>query len=194
SFREALDWGEGAARSAGYTFASLTFGDASFRRSLVTGVDLGAGLGRFVYVDHLTRAQALGMTANLRFPSVRVLETTDFHGAILPGPRERRTNRALGGSAVLAAHIARLRAGNPEGTVLLDGGDWFQGTMISNLAFGRPVVEQMNALGYAAAAIGNHEFDWTADTLAERVHEMRFAALGANLLQVKNGKRPAWAR
>jgi 2',3'-cyclic-nucleotide 2'-phosphodiesterase/3'-nucleotidase len=42
--------------------------------------------------------------------------------------------------------------------------------------------------------IGNHEFDWTADTLARRVREMRFAALGANMLQVKDGKRPAWAR
>jgi 2',3'-cyclic-nucleotide 2'-phosphodiesterase/3'-nucleotidase len=78
--------------------------------------------------------------------------------------------------------------------VLLDGGDWFQGTMISNLAFGRPVVEQMNALGYAAAAIGNHEFDWGADTLARRVRELRFAALGANMHERKNGKLPRWAR
>ena len=38
----------------------------------------------------------------------------------------------------LAAHLKRLRAENPEGTVLIDGGDLFQGTMISNLAFGRP--------------------------------------------------------
>jgi 2',3'-cyclic-nucleotide 2'-phosphodiesterase/3'-nucleotidase len=100
----------------------------------------------------------------------------------------------LGGSSVLAAHIARLRAENPEGTVLIDGGDWFQGTMISNLQFGRPVVEQMNVLGYAAAAIGNHEFDWTADTLARRVRELHCAALGANLVQKKDGRRPKWVR
>ncbi len=144
--------------------------------------------------DTLTRAQIVGLVANTRFPTLRVLETTDFHGAILPGASERRTRRAYGGSAVLAAHIERLRAENPEGTLLIDGGDCFQGTMISNLQFGRPVVEQMNALRYAATAIGNHEFDWTADTLAERVSEMHFAALGANLLQRSNGKRPRWAR
>ena len=62
--------------------------------------------------------------------------TTDFHGAILPAGR--RTGRPLGGSAVLAAWIQRLRGENPEGTVLIDGGDMFKGTMISNLAFGRP--------------------------------------------------------
>jgi 2',3'-cyclic-nucleotide 2'-phosphodiesterase/3'-nucleotidase len=66
--------------------------------------------------------------------------------------------------------------------------------MISNLAFGRPVVEQMNALGYAAMAIGNHEFDWTADTLERRVHEMRFGALGANMTEARTGRRPRWAR
>lgn len=189
----ALDWCEGAARRAGYQL-SWTRGDPSFRRGLLTGIDFGRGrTGAFIFPDTLTRAQALALVANMRYPTVRVLETTDFHGAILPG-RERRTNRPLGGSAVLAAWIAKLRAENPEGTVLVDGGDLFQGTMISNLAFGRPVVEQMNALGYAASAIGNHEFDWSADTLERRVHEMRFGALGANMLLAKNGKRPRWVR
>ena len=142
----------------------------------------------------MTRVQALGMIANARYPVIRVLETTDFHGAILPGPRERRSGRMLGGSPALAAAIERLRADNPEGTVLIDGGDLFQGTMISNLQFGRPMVEQMNALHYAAAAIGNHEFDWSVDTLARRVHEMKFAALGANLRERGTGRMPDWAR
>jgi 2',3'-cyclic-nucleotide 2'-phosphodiesterase (5'-nucleotidase family) len=188
----ALEFCERAARAAHYALPAAK-GDPSFRRGLMTGVALGPGARQFRQ-DTLTRAQALGLIANLRFPSLRVLETSDFHGAILAGLPDRRTRRAIGGSAVLAAHIARLRAENPEGTVLIDGGDWFQGTMISNLQFGRPVVEQMNALGYAAAAIGNHEFDWTADTLARRVREMHFAALGANMMQKKDGRRPRWVR
>ena len=188
----ALDLCERAARAAHYALPAAK-GDRSFRLGLMTGVPLGPRAREFLQ-DTLTRAQALGLVANLRFPSLRVLETSDFHGAILPGPPERRTRRTIGGSAVLAAHIARLRAENPQGTVLIDGGDLFQGTMISNLQFGRPVVEQMNALGYAAAAIGNHEFDWTADTLARRVREMRFAMLGANMTQKKDGRRPRWAR
>ena len=134
------------------------------------------------------------MLSNLRFPRLRVLETTDFHGAILGGQRERRTNRPIGGSPAVAAAIEHYRSREPAGTVLIDGGDLFRGTMISNLQFGRPVVEQMNFLGYAAAAIGNHEFDWTADTLKNRVLNMQFAALGANMLERKTNKRPWWVR
>ncbi len=192
----ALEWCERAARYEHYALGPGDL-DWSFRLGLVTGTSLErdslqhGALGRLVT---LTRAQLLGVIANARFPVVRVLETTDFHGAILPGARERRSNRALGGSAVLAAHLSRLRAENPEGTVLVDGGDLFQGTMISNLQFGRPVVEQMNALGYAAAAIGNHEFDWSADTLALRVRAMRFAALGANMIERRTGRMPKWVR
>jgi 2',3'-cyclic-nucleotide 2'-phosphodiesterase (5'-nucleotidase family) len=163
---------------------------ASFRRSLLTNCRHTTGAGDAA----VSRAQLLGMISNLRFPTLRVLETTDFHGYILSTTRERRTRRPVGGSVALAACVQQLRAENPEGTVLVDGGDWFQGTMISNLQFGRPVVEQMNLLGYTAAAIGNHDFDWTVDTLAAREAEMHFAALGANCVLKKTGRLPAYAR
>jgi 5'-nucleotidase/UDP-sugar diphosphatase len=55
-------------------------------------------------------------------------------------------------------------------------------------------VEQMNALGYSAWSIGNHEFDWGPDTLARRVRELRSAALAANLRERPSGRRPSWAR
>ena len=157
---------------------------ASFRRALLTGVS--------THGSAPTRAPALGLIANARFPTLRVLETTDFHGAILPGAP--RNNRSSGGSVVLAAWVDRLRAENPEGTVLIDGGDMFQGTMISNLQFGRPVVAQMNALGYAAAAVGNHEFDWGPDTLVQRAREMNFRMLSANMRERKTGRLPDWVR
>ncbi len=192
----ALDWSERCARRANYALAGTTLGDEAFWRSLVTGVSLKGAPGRagIPFDATLTRAQWLGMLGNLRFPRLRVMETTDFHGAILGGQKDRRSGRPIGGSPALAAIIEHYRGENPEGTVLIDGGDLFQGTMISNLQFGRPVVEQMNDLGYAAAAIGNHEFDWTADTLQNRVMNMRFAALGANMLERRSNKRPWWVR
>ena len=186
----ALDWCERAARHERYRLKPTY--DATFRDGLLAGV--GVARRPAARGDTLTRSQALGIVANTRFPWIRILETTDFHGAILSVGRDRRTGRAIGTSPVLAAHIERLRAENPEGTVLIDGGDLFQGTMISNLQFGRPMVEQMNALHYAAAAIGNHEFDWSADTLERRVREMRFAELGANLRERRTGRMPAWVR
>jgi 2',3'-cyclic-nucleotide 2'-phosphodiesterase/3'-nucleotidase len=165
----------------------------AFRRGLVHQTSLAA-LGDRARGAPLTRAQAVALIANARFPWIRVLETTDFHGAILGGTTDREHNRPIGSSVALASWINHLRAANPEGTVLIDGGDLFQGTMISNFQFGAPVVEQMNALGYAASAIGNHEFDWSADTLARRISEMNFAALGANVRERKTGRMPAWAR
>ena len=180
-----LDWCERAARHERY--ALDTEGDRqSFRRSLATGTSLAAALS-----DTVSRAQLLGLIANTRFPVMRVLETTDFHGAMEP---ETRGPRARGGSIGLARTITTLRAENPEGTVLLDGGDAFQGTMISNLSFGRAVVEQMNRLGYTAMAIGNHEFDWSVDTLVKRIDEMRFITLAANVTEASSGRRPRWAR
>jgi 2',3'-cyclic-nucleotide 2'-phosphodiesterase/3'-nucleotidase len=189
----ALDWCERAARARNYALTPVR--DGPFRDALMSGIGLaGSGAAEFARADSLTRSQLLGMIANLRFPTVRILETTDFHGAILGGGRERRTNRPVGGAAVLASHLRRLREETPAGAVLVDGGDFFQGTMISNLEFGRPVVEQMNAIGYDAGAIGNHEFDWSADTLWARVREMRFAALGSNMTEKKTGRMPRWVR
>ncbi|MCC6651294.1 MAG: 5'-nucleotidase C-terminal domain-containing protein [Candidatus Eisenbacteria bacterium] len=194
----ALDWAERCARSAEYSLATprTGAGDLAFWRGLLTGVSLAGAPGRggIAFDATLTRAQWLGMVSNLRYPQVRVLETTDFHGAILGGTRDRRSGRPVGGTPALAAIIEKYRGENPEGTVLIDGGDIFQGTMISNLQYGRPVVEQMNLLDYAAAAIGNHEFDWTADTLKNRVMAMKFPALGANMLERRTNKRPWWVR
>jgi len=196
SVHTALDWCERAARHERFALAASA-PDLPYQRGLIAGTSISRDSlegGSYDRLMGLTRAQLLGLISNTRFPTVRVLETTDFHGAILPGARERRTQRPLGGSAVLAAHVLRLAAENPAGTVLVDGGDLFQGTMISNLQFGRPVVEQMNRLGYAAAAIGNHEFDWGVDTLVRRVHAMKFAALGANLVERRSGRLPRWVR
>ena len=183
--RTALDWSERTARSAGYSLRPVS--DPAYRASLMQRIKLADDAT-------LTRADMLGIIANLRYPELRILETTDFHGFILGGSKDRRSGRQLGGSAVLAAWISKLTAENPTGTVLIDGGDCFQGTMISNLQFGRPIVEQMNAIGYSAMAIGNHEFDWTADTLAARIRGMRFAALAANMVERKTHKLPRWAR
>jgi 5'-nucleotidase/UDP-sugar diphosphatase len=52
----------------------------------------------------------------------------------------------------------------------------------------------MNALGYAAVSIGNHEFDWNADTLQHRIRELKCGAFGANIVEKKTGRRPSWAR
>src|SRR5688572_1756188 len=123
---------------------------------------------------------------------VRILATNDFHGALEP----RRDSRGVlrGGAATLAAEIRRARDEcRAPGctTLLLDGGDEFQGTPASNLAYGRPVVALFNRLGRAAAALGNHEFDWGQATLRARMREARYPILGANVTDA-SGRDVAW--
>jgi len=100
-----------------------------------------------------------------------------------------------GGAAYVAAMIdpARNECAPQCETLLLDGGDMFQGTPASNLAFGRPVVAYYNEMGYAAAALGNHEFDWGTDTLRARMRDAHYAILGANV-RYADGRDVPWIR
>ncbi|HEY3257652.1 MAG TPA: metallophosphoesterase, partial [Gemmatimonadaceae bacterium] len=124
---------------------------------------------------------------------LRIIATNDFHGALEPRPDAGGVIR--GGAAYVAAMIesAKKECAPECETLLLDGGDMFQGTPASNLAFGRPVVEYYNAMGYAAAALGNHEFDWGIDTLKARMHDARYAILGSNV-RYTDGRDVPWIR
>jgi len=96
-----------------------------------------------------------------------------------------------GGAAYLATVIKQARAecaqsGECE-SVLLDGGDMFQGTAPSNRTYGATVVELYNTLGYSVAALGNHEWDWGRDSLRARMHQARYPILGANVRAASGG-------
>jgi len=124
---------------------------------------------------------------------LRIIATNDFHGALEPRPDVNGVRR--GGAAYVAAAIDRARnecAPRCE-TLLLDAGDMFQGTPASNLAYGRPVVEYYNRMGYAAAALGNHEFDWGTDSLRARMRQAKFGIFGANV-RYTDGRDVKWIR
>jgi len=125
--------------------------------------------------------------------TLRVIATNDFHGAFEPRADSARIRR--GGAAHVATVVRRARAecaarGNCE-SILLDGGDMFQGTAPSNRTYGATVVHLYNKLGYAAAALGNHEWDWGRDSLRARMREARYPILGANV-QFADGRDVDW--
>jgi 5'-nucleotidase len=134
--------------------------------------------------------------------TISVVSTNDVHGGLLP--REGR-----GGVETLSGYVTNLRETRKRdgGVLLVDAGDMFQGTVESNLAEGAPVVAAYNVLGYAAAAIGNHEFDFgvagpgvapahsSADlrgALKARAAEARFPFLAANLIDSASGRPVDW--
>ncbi|MHB1313484.1 MAG: bifunctional metallophosphatase/5'-nucleotidase, partial [Gemmatimonadaceae bacterium] len=124
---------------------------------------------------------------------LRIISTNDFHGAFEPRPDGSQGNRGGAAQVAHAIRAAEQECGDGCATLLLDGGDMFQGTAASNLAFGRPVVLWFNALGYAAGALGNHEFDWGQDTLRARMGELHHAVLGANV-RYADGRPVPWIR
>jgi len=124
---------------------------------------------------------------------LRVMTTNDFHGALLPGTQTWSNGREVGGAAAIAGMMDRLAAECGCPTLRLDAGDVMQGTPVSNLSRGRATVEAYNAMGYAGVAVGNHEFDWSPDTLAARMRESRFAWLTANARNASGTGRPPWA-
>jgi 2',3'-cyclic-nucleotide 2'-phosphodiesterase (5'-nucleotidase family) len=122
--------------------------------------------------------------------TLRVLAVNDFHGALVKRPDGNAGNR--GGAAEMATvlHEAARECAPACVPILLHGGDLFQGTPASNLAYGRPVVEIFNALGFSAGALGNHEFDWGQDTLRARMAGLRSPILGANVTWADGGDVP----
>nr|MDQ3082157.1 5'-nucleotidase C-terminal domain-containing protein [Gemmatimonadota bacterium] len=126
-------------------------------------------------------------------PRLRIIATNDFHGAL--EPRADANGVVRGGAAHVASMIEKAMSECAPAceTILVDGGDLFQGTLASNLAYGRPVVEYYNRMGYVAAAVGNHEFDWGQDTLRKRMGEAKFAFLAANA-RTPSGGDATWIR
>ena len=131
--------------------------------------------------------------ATTRRPRLRVITTNDFHGRLLPEKPTWAGGREVGGGAVLASYFRHERAGFGGAPVLLlDAGDIMQGTPISNLTGGRSTIDYYNAAHYAAAAFGNHEYDWGQQVLRERVAEARFPWLSANTVVAGSDTTPSW--
>lgn len=125
---------------------------------------------------------------------VRIVHTTDYHGRLLPQTPTWAGGRAVGGAAVIAAHMDSAAAQFDGPTLFLSAGDALQGSAVSNLSWGRAVIDIHNASGYDAAALGNHEFDWGQDTLAARARESTFPWLGANITVNGSDRQPTYAR
>ena len=124
-----------------------------------------------------------------------IFSTNDTHGRLLPAEQSWSQGRPVGGAAVMAAYRRQAAETAPEcPTFVVSGGDIMQGTLVSNLSDGAATIAAFNAIGYDAAAIGNHEFDWGIDVLRERIREAEFAFLGANIFERATGDHPSWTR
>ena len=109
-----------------------------------------------------------------------IYHTSDTHGFFYP-------QKGQGGFAALAAV---LKSG-PKNYLLLDSGDFANGTVETKNSKGLKAVELMNALKYDASTIGNHEFDFYEDNVPPMLEKAQFAILAANFFEVDTLTRPA---
>ena len=138
-----------------------------------------------------------------------IVATNDLHGWVHPRTTVLRRGVEVeeGGLAAFGGYLRILRQENPGGVLLLDGGDLFQGTLAANITEGEVVIDAYNHLGYTAAALGNHEFDYGPvgpqaiagdpgsdpfGALKARLKQARFPILAVNLYEAHSGARPAW--
>ena len=98
--------------------------------------------------------------------TISILSLNDLHGGglsvtpkILNTTTEKRTVD-IGGPAAMKAYFSAVESNNPGGSLILDAGDSYQGSLVSNNSRGQAVVRLYNFLGVAASTVGNHEFDW----------------------------------
>ena len=124
---------------------------------------------------------ALVMVLSLMVPTawaaeedVTILYTNDVHTYI---------DKGLGYS-----ELAALKASLGENVLLVDAGDHAQGTAYGGMDKGKTIIDLMNAVGYDAATLGNHEFDYGQEGRIQITDEWaQYPYLSCNFYNEKNG-------
>ncbi len=122
-----------------------------------------------------------------------ILNVSDFHGQIVPlfasaddldEDGADNPSFPVGGAAFLAPWFEAYRADAPGMTITLAGGDSIGATPPISAYFGdTPTIEMMNALGFTADALGNHNFDVSADYQRDTIAPLaEFPYLSVNVL------------
>ena len=150
------------------------------RRGFLAGTAAGASL----IALHPFSARASAGQVHLR-----LMETTDLHVHVFPYDYYADKPRDTVGLARTAAIVEEIRAESTN-SLLLDNGDLIQGNPMGDyIAYERgmsdgdmhPIVQAMNVIGFDAATIGNHEFNYGIDFLMKSMAGAGFPAVLANV-------------
>src|SRR5512140_42220 len=132
---------------------------------------------------------ASAMSARSRTPHEQTLfvaATTDVHGHLAGWDYFANRPDTTRGLARAATIVDSLRAAAPGRVVLVDAGDFLQGTPLTYVAARRahfavhPVIAAMNVMRYDAAVVGNHEFNYGLPFLYSSAKGAHFPLLAAN--------------
>lgn len=123
-----------------------------------------------------------------QYQKITLIFTNDVHGGITLTEASFINPDfppIIGGGPSAARYINLYREKALEkkwGVLLLDQGDWFQGTLVGTRSGGSAVFDYMNMIQYDAAVIGNHDFDMGKDNVVKLVEKAQFPVLAANII------------
>lgn len=145
------------------------------KKFVAGGLSLAMVLGLTAYAPAST-VEAADMSGKLV-----IIHTNDMHGYY----EKNADDGILGISSVAAlkGYYEKLGAN----VLLLDAGDFSQGTNLVNYYKGLDAVYFMNAAGYDAVSLGNHEFDFGLDSLKALTEAAEFPILDANIISKETG-------
>ena len=128
----------------------------------------------------ITRGEAALLldTATRDLTIITTMSTSDIHGHMVPYTPSG-SSIEVGGSARAAWLFDEAERRNPN-TLILDGGDSPYNTDLANISLGKSSVDVMNAQGYDATVLGNHDFDYSFDNLLSLAERADYAMLSAN--------------
>jgi 2',3'-cyclic-nucleotide 2'-phosphodiesterase/3'-nucleotidase len=125
---------------------------------------------------------------------LRVIETTDIHANVMDFDYYKgKPSDNIG--LVRTASLVELARDEVKNSVLVDNGDLIQGSPMGDYMASKgivadevhPVYKAMNLLNYDAGNIGNHEFNYGLEFLAESLNDANFPYVSANVLDAKTG-------
>lgn len=97
--------------------------------------------------------------------NIVIIATSDLHGNLWGYRYEDGVDTTNDGMARVASYVREIRQSGAE-VILIDNGDVFQGNMLTDDVFNKrldsvhPVSVALNAMGYSAMTLGNHEFNF----------------------------------
>ena len=115
-----------------------------------------------------------------------ILSINDFHGSLAPAGKNV-------GAVKLVDALKTEKAKNPEGTIIVSGGDNYQGSAMSNLMYGEPVTAVFKEMGIELSAVGNHEFDWGVDRISKWAEDGGFLFVCTNIYDIRTNEPVDWA-
>ncbi|WP_038175204.1 2',3'-cyclic-nucleotide 2'-phosphodiesterase [Vibrio pacinii] len=126
---------------------------------------------------------------------LRIVETTDIHTNVMDYDYYKdKPSQKIG--LTRAATLVKQARAEVENSVLVDNGDLVQGSPMGDYIAAKgikagevhPVYKAMNQLSYDVGNIGNHEFNYGLEFLAETLNDADFPYVNANVFDKKTGE------